>query len=165
MIVLLLCATALIGLALTAIGLPGLWVFVLVALGLTAGGVAGAPSLAAVGIGFGLVFLSEIVEWVASVRWTRRSGGSRRAGWGALLGGLVGAVVDLPVPVIGSVLGSFAGSFLGALAAEYSVTGQAGTAGRVAWGALIGRVVATAIKMGLGFVAAAVIIASAWRAG
>ncbi|HEU5218676.1 MAG TPA: DUF456 domain-containing protein [Gemmatimonadales bacterium] len=163
MIGLVLAAAALIGLALTAIGLPGLWLFLLVALGLAAGGVAGAPSLAAIGIGFGLAFLAEIGEWAASVRWTRRSGGSRRAGWGALLGGLTGAIVGLPVPVIGSVLGSFAGSFLGALAAEYSVTGRGGTAGRVAWGALVGRVVATAVKMALGFIAAVVIIASTWR--
>ena len=163
MIVLLLVVTALIGLAVTAIGLPGLWVFLLVALGLVLAGVEGAPGMAAIGIGFVLTFLGEIVEWVASVRWTRRSGGSRRAGWGALLGGLIGAVVGIPVPVIGSILGSFAGSFLGALAAEYSVSRQGGLAGKVAWGALIGRVVATAVKMGLGVVVAVVIIASAWR--
>jgi uncharacterized protein YqgC (DUF456 family) len=164
MIVLLLLAAALIGLALTAIGLPGLWMFLLVALGLALGGVAGAPGATALMIGLGLAFLAEIVEWVASVRWTRRSGGSRRAGWGALIGGLVGAVVGLPVPIIGSVLGSFAGSFLGALAAEYSVTGRSGLAGQVAWGALIGRVVATAIKMALGVIVAVLVIASAWRA-
>ena len=163
MIVLLLLAVGLIGLALTAIGLPGIWIFLLVALGLALGGVAHAPGPTALAIGLGLAFLAEIVEWVASVRWTRRSGGSRRAGWGALLGGLVGAVVGIPIPIIGSVLGSFAGSFLGALAAEYSVTGQSGLAGKVAWGALIGRVVATAIKMALGVIVAVVIIASARR--
>ena len=85
MIVLLLVATALIGLALTAIGLPGLWIFLLVGLGLALGGVAGAPGPTALGIGLGLAFLAEIVEWVTSVRWTRRSGGSRRAGWGRQL--------------------------------------------------------------------------------
>lgn len=163
MIILLLTATALIGLAVTAIGLPGLWVFLLVALGLMLAGVEGAPGMTAIGIGLALTFLAEIVEWVASLRWTRRSGGSRRAGWGALFGGLIGAVVGIPVPVIGSVLGSFAGSFLGALAAEYSISRQSGLAGRVAWGALIGRVVATAVKMALGVIVAVVIIASAWR--
>jgi uncharacterized protein YqgC (DUF456 family) len=163
MIILLLFATALIGLALTAIGLPGIWIFLLVALGLTLGGVAGAPGPAALMIGLGLAFLSEIIEWVATVRWTRRTGGSRRAGWGALLGGLVGAAVGIPVPIIGSVLGSFAGSFLGALAAEYSTTRHSGLAGRVAWGALMGRVFATAMKIALGVIVAVVIIASAWR--
>lgn len=163
MIVLLLLAVGLIGLALTAIGLPGLWIYLLVALGLAAGGVAGAPGLTAVVIGLGLAFVAEIVEWVASVRWTRRSGGSRRSGWGALLGGLIGAVIGIPVPVLGSVLGSFAGSFIGALVAEYSVTGHGGLAGKVAWGALIGRVVATAVKMALGIVILVVTIASAGR--
>ena len=89
--------------------------------------------------------------------------GSRRAGWGAFLGGLVGAAVGIPVPIIGSVLGSFAGSFLGALAAEYSTTRHSGLAGRVAWGALMGRIFATAMKMALGVIVAVVIIASAWR--
>lgn len=163
MLVFLLIAAALIGLALTAIGLPGLWLFLLVPLGLAAAGVSGAPGATAIAIGIGLAFLSEIIDGITSVRWTRRSGGSRRAGWGALLGGLVGAIVGIPIPVIGSVLGSFAGSFLGALAAEYSATGQSMQAGRVAWGALIGRVVATAFKMALGVVVAVVIIASAWR--
>lgn len=164
MIVLLLLVVGLIGLGLTAIGLPGLWIFLLLPLGLALGGVTGAPGPAAIGIGLGLAFLAEIVEWVASVRWTRRSGGSRRAGWAALFGGLVGAVIGIPVPIIGSVLGSFAGSFLGALAAEYSVTRQSGQAGRVAWGALIGRVVATTIKMALGVIVIVVMIASAWGA-
>jgi uncharacterized protein len=163
LIVLLLLATGLVGLALTAIGLPGLWIFLLVALGLALGGLDGAPGPTALGIGLGLAFLAEIIEWVASVRWTRRSGGSRRAGWGALIGGLVGAVVGIPVPILGSVLGSFAGSFLGALAAEYSATGRGGLAGRVAWGALIGRIVATAFKMALGVIIVTVIVASAWR--
>ena len=72
MIVLLLVVTALVGLAVTAIGLPGLWVFLLVALGLVLAGVDGAPGITAIGIGLLLTFLAEIIEWVASVRWTRR---------------------------------------------------------------------------------------------
>ena len=46
MIVLLLLVVGLIGLGLTAIGLPGLWIFLLLPLGLALGGVAGAPGVA-----------------------------------------------------------------------------------------------------------------------
>jgi uncharacterized protein YqgC (DUF456 family) len=163
MIVLLLVATALIGLVLTAIGLPGVWIFLLLATALPLLGAANAPSGAALAVGFGLALIAEIVEWVAQVRWTGRSGGSRRAGWGALAGGIAGAFAGVPIPILGPIIGSFAGSFLGALVAEYSLTRDRGLAGKVAWGALIGRVVATTIKIGLGVVIAVVIIGSAWR--
>lgn len=163
MILLLLILTAVVGLALTAIGLPGIWGFLLVATVLPLAGAATAPSGLALGIGFGLAVVAEILEWVAQVRWTGRSGGSRRAGWGALAGGLLGAFAGLPIPVLGPVIGSFAGSFLGALAAEYTLTRDHALAGRVAWGALIGRVVATSLKMALGVVIAVVIVISAWR--
>jgi len=163
MILLLLIATALLGLVLTAIGLPGLWLFLLLAAVLPLLGSATAPSGLALGIGFGLALVAEVIEWVAQVRWTGRSGGSRRAGWAALAGGILGAFAGVPIPVLGPIIGSFAGSFLGALIAEYSRTRDRGLAGKVAWGALIGRVVATTFKIALGVVVAVVIIGSAWR--
>ena len=163
MILLLLIATALLGLVLTAIGLPGLWLFLLLAAVLPLLGSATAPSGLALGIGFGLALVAEVIEWVAQVRWTGRSGGSRRAGWGALAGGILGAFAGVPVPVLGPIIGSFAGSFLGALIAEYSRRRDRSLAGKVAWGALIGRVVATTFKIALGVVVAVVIIGSAWR--
>jgi len=163
MILLLLIATALLGLVLTAIGLPGLWLFLLLAAVLPLLGSATAPSGLALGIGFGLALVAEVIEWVAQVRWTGRSGGSRRAGWGALAGGILGAFAGVPVPVLGPIIGSFAGSFLGALIAEYSRSRDRSLAGKVAWGALIGRVVATTFKIALGVVVAVVIIGSAWR--
>jgi uncharacterized protein len=153
---------ALIGLVLTALGLPGLWLFLLVATGATLLGAASAPSLAALIAGFVLATLAEIIEWVAQVRWTGRAGGSRRASWAALAGGILGAFAGVPIPVLGPIIGSFAGSFLGALVAEYSLSRDTALAGRVAWGALIGRVVATTFKMALSVVVAAVIIGSVW---
>jgi len=163
MTIALLIVVALLGLVLTAIGLPGVWIFLLLATVLPLLGSAHAPSGLALGIGFGLAAIAEIVEWVAQVRWTGRSGGSRRAGWGALAGGLLGAFAGVPIPVLGPIIGSFAGSFLGALIAEYSLTRDHSLAGKVAWGALIGRVVATTFKIALGVVIAVLIIGSAWR--
>lgn len=163
MTVLLLVFLALAGMVLLAFNLPGIWVFLLAALLLKAAGLADGLSWTAVGIGMGLAFVAELVEWAATVKWTLRYGGSRRAGWGALAGGIVGAVIGLPVPLLGSILGSFAGSFLGALLAEYSATRSHTQAGQVAWGALLGRVVATGFKMAIAAVVAVIVIGSAWR--
>ncbi len=162
MFILLLLLVALLGLFLTALGFPGTWLFLFAAV--MAKLLAWTPGLTwlMVGIGTALAILGEVIEWVASVRWTERHGGSRRAGWGALVGGIVGAVVGIPVPVIGSILGSFAGSFLGALVAEYSATRNHPLAGQVAWGALIGRVVATGSKVGIGVVVTVIVLVSAW---
>lgn len=163
MITLVLILAALVCMVLTLFGLPGLWLFLLLAAGLKALGVAAGITWGAWLVGFGLATVAEVIEWTTSMRYTRRSGGSRRAAWGALIGGILGAIVGIPVPVVGSVIGSFVGSFLGALVAEFTATQDRDLAGRVAWGALMGRVVATAAKVVLGVVVAALIVGSAWR--
>src|SRR6202022_2222458 len=98
-----------------------------------------------------LALIAELLEFSLTGRYARKYGGSRRAGWGAILGGIVGAMVGLPVPIVGPVLGAFVGSFLGALVAEFTGGASASDATRVAKGALIGRVVSTVLKIGIGF--------------
>lgn len=147
---LLLCFVA--GLLLVPFGLPGLWVMV--------GGVLGYGALtewrsvgfATIGVTLGLAFAGEAVEWWLGFHYARRYGGSRRAGWGALVGGLVGAVIGMPVPIIGSVLGAFTGAFAGAALFEYTRARKAGTAVSAGWGAVLGRVASTAAKVALGLV-------------
>lgn len=158
MIAAVLVLAALAGLVLIAFGLPGSWLLLLVGavLGLT--GATGAPGGTAILIALGLALLGEVIEWVAAVRGAGRHGGSRRSGWGALAGGLIGAIIGIPIPVVGSIIGSFLGSFAGALVAEYSATRDHGLAGRVAWGALVGRIVGTAAKMGLTVVMGVVLL-------
>src|SRR6267154_780070 len=100
----LLGAISLVGLALVALGLPGLWL--IVAAVAAFGAVTGFKgiSLATIGIVVVLAVVGEVFEAWLGFGLARRYGGSKRAGWGALLGGLVGAVVGVPVPVIGSVI-------------------------------------------------------------
>jgi len=158
----LLLVIGVVGLLLTVLGLPGLWIFLAVALLVKVLGAGSAPGWFALGVAGGLALLGELVEFTTSTSYTRRYGGSRRAGWGALIGGIAGAIVGVPVPVIGSVIGSFAGSFLGALIGEYSLGRDHRAAGRAARGAVLGRAVATAAKIGLGCLMVVVILWSTW---
>lgn len=152
---------ALLSLPLTAVGLPGTWAFLAgVCIWKTAAPSAGV-SWAAVFIAMGLALVAEALEWMLATRYAAKYGGSRRAGWGALAGGVIGAIVGVPIPVVGSIVGSFLGAFLFALALEYSKHGEHDKAGRVAWGALLGRVVAAGVKVAIGVVVAVVVIGSA----
>src|SRR2546425_9992744 len=111
--IVLLVACCVVGLLLVVLGLPGLWVMVLGVVGygwLTDFRTVGVVTIA---VALGLAFLGEIVEFWIGFRLAGRYGGSRRAGWGALLGGLVGAVTGGPGPLIRSgnrrVVGAFGG--------------------------------------------------------
>jgi len=163
MAVLLLAVALLLALFLVLLGLPGLWLMIGVALvyNWLAAPVFGLGSLIVVGV---LALVAEVLEFTLSARYTRQYGGSPRAGWGAILGGLVGAVVGIPVPVVGSVIGAFVGAFAGALLLEITrAEATRGSATRVAWGALIGRVVAAGAKTGIGCAIAAILIVTALR--
>jgi hypothetical protein len=151
----------LLSLPLTAVGLPGTWAF-LAAVGLWKSLDAAATiSWWAIVSGVALAGIGEALEWGLASRYTSKYGGSRRAGWGALIGGIIGALVGIPIPVVGSIVGSFVGAFLGALALELTLHGETDRAGRVAWGALIGRVVATGMKVALAVVVVVVVLVSA----
>lgn len=159
---LVLMAMGLGGLILTALGLPGIWLFLLATGGLKLAGLLAGLGWTVWLIGLLLALVAEIIEWVVSLKWADRYGGTKRAGWGALLGGLLGALVGVPVPIVGPLLGSFAGSFVGAWAFELAGNYDAIQAGRSAWGALLGRAVATAAKLGLGVVIVVLVIGAAW---
>lgn len=159
----LLVACILAGLLLIPLGLPGLWVMVagVLAYGwLTDFRTVGLWTIALV---LGLAFGGEIVEAWIGFRFARRYGGSRSAGWGALLGGIAGAIVGVPIPIIGSVIGAFAGSFLGAALFEYARAQRVEVVARAGWGAVLGRAVAAAAKIALGMVIGVVGLFTALR--
>jgi uncharacterized protein YqgC (DUF456 family) len=151
MALLILAAVIVLSIILIVLGLPGLWIMVATAVAgnlIVPGEPIGWVSLIAVAA---LAFVAELLEFSLAGKYARKYGGSRRAGWGAIIGGIVGAMVGVPVPIVGPVIGAFVGSFLGALIAELTGGSSAGDATRVAKGALIGRVVSTALKIGIGF--------------
>jgi uncharacterized protein YqgC (DUF456 family) len=156
-------AVLLLSLLVVPLGLPGLWMMIIAALVYDWLVPAASIGWVTLAIAVTLAVIAEVLEFTLSAKYTRKYGGSRRAGWGAILGGIAGAIVGVPVPIIGSVIGAFVGAFVGALVLEYSrreATGQ--TATRVATGALIGRVAAAATKTGLGVAVAAILIIGAW---
>ena len=158
---LLLGAVLLGALLLVPLGLPGTWVMIGAAMAFAylTGTEIGIITL--IGI-FALAVIGEIIEFTLAARYTRKYGGSRRAGWGAIIGGIIGAIVGVPVPIIGSVIGAFAGAFLGALVAERTRGVATGAATRVATGALLGRAAAVAAKSAIGVVIAVWILLAAW---
>jgi uncharacterized protein YqgC (DUF456 family) len=157
----LLLALALVaGLLLIPLGLPGLWLMVGAALLYSYA----KPTISVwtIGVLAVLALVAELIEFALSGRYARKYGGSRRAGWGAILGGIVGAFVWTPLPVIGPMIGAFAGAFVGAWLAEITAGTAVRGATRVATGALLGRIVAVAMKVGIGLVLAVWVLLAVW---
>src|SRR5215210_213211 len=118
MALLILACVIILSLILIVLGLPGLWIMVATAVTynlIVPGEPIGWFTILSVGV---LALVAELLEFSMSGRYARKYGGSRRAGWGAIIGGMIGAMVGFPVPIIGPVIGAFAGSFIGALVAE-----------------------------------------------
>ena len=151
MALIILAGVILLSLVLIVLGLPGLWIMVASAVTynlIVPGDPIGWFTLVAVAV---LALVAELLEFTMTGRYARKYGGSRRAGWGAIIGGMIGAFVGFPVPIVGPIIGAFVGSFCGALVAELTSGASAGDASRVAKGALIGRVMSTVLKIGIGF--------------
>src|ERR671916_444615 len=161
--VILLVGAALIGLVLIPLGLPGLWVILLGIIGygwLTDFQTLSATFLIVI---IALAILGEVFEAWIGFRYAQKYGGSKRAGWGALVGGLVGAIMGVPVPIIGSVIGGFIGAFVGAALFEYTAARRTHGAVRAGWGAVLGRAAAAAFKTAVGLVMVVAALFAAMR--
>lgn len=152
--ILILAAILILSLFIIPLGLPGTWVMLAAGVGYSILVPNSIGMFALIGTTI-VAVVAEIFEFTLAGKYARKYGGSRRAGWGAIIGGTIGAIVGVPVPLIGPIIGAFAGSFLGALVAEFSRGTDVDSATRVAWGALVGRAVAAALKVAAGCVIAA----------
>lgn len=151
---LVLAVAQVVGLLMIPFGLPGIWVqagALAVFAYLTGFATVGLYALAAV---FSLALVAEIAEFLLSGGFARRYGGGRRAAVGAIVGAIAGAVMGVPVPLIGSMIGAMVGAFAGAMLMELTRWRGAGPAIRAGWGALLGWIVAVALKAGVGVVIA-----------
>src|SRR5438067_13683565 len=106
-----------LSLVLIVLGMPGLWIMVASAVTynlIVPGDPIGWVTLVIVGV---LALVAELLDISLTGSYARKYGGSRRAGWGAIIGSSVGAIVGFPLPIVGPGIGAFIGSFLGALIA------------------------------------------------
>ena len=158
--ILLLALLLVVCIALIPIGLPGTILMLAVAFCFRLLGAVHIATSALV-IAVVLALVAEGLDLWVSARYTKKYGGSRRAGWGAIVGGFIGALIGVPVPIVGSVIGGFAGAFVGAMVAEWTRRDPAGNPTRVATGALLGRAAGAAIKTGFGVAIAATLIFAA----
>jgi uncharacterized protein YqgC (DUF456 family) len=146
------------------LGLPGTWLQVFAA-GIVAWRMD--RPLWGFAIVLALAVAGEIAETLSGQWGARRFGGSRRAAWGALIGGFAGLFIGTPIPVLGSLAMSFVGTFAGALAGEMMERGRLAPELRVGVGAMVGRAVGIGMKLGTAFVIAVLSFGSffGWFAG
>jgi uncharacterized protein YqgC (DUF456 family) len=141
----LLALAQLAGLLMVPLGLPGTWLQV-ISIGVFSYATNWRLGWWIFAVAVALAAVAEVIEFMLGGRFARKYGGSKRAAWGAILGGLVGAFMGFPLPVIGSVIGAFIGAFVGAALLEMTAGAEARAALRVGWGAFVGRLAAVAMK-------------------
>jgi uncharacterized protein YqgC (DUF456 family) len=108
----------------------------------------------------GLAVLGEVLELAAGAAGAAKQGASRRsmvlALIGTVIGSICGATVTLPIPLVGPILGALGGGALGAFAGAYLGESWKGRSSQeslaVGKGALLGRLLGTVGKMGVGAV-------------
>jgi uncharacterized protein YqgC (DUF456 family) len=90
-----------------------------------------------------LTVIAQVMDFLASAFGAKRAGAGVRAFWGATIGAVVGIFFGLP----GIILGPFIGAVLG----ELSGGSNLHQSGRAGFGAWLGLIVATAIKLAVAF--------------
>ncbi|HEX8523630.1 MAG TPA: DUF456 domain-containing protein [Tepidisphaeraceae bacterium] len=147
-----------VGILAIVLGLPGIWLIVLAALGyalLTKLAYVGWITLTLLVL---IAILSEMVEAVAGGAGAKREGASKRGIFGAVVGGLIGGLLGtfIPIPIIGNIIGACLGSLVGAVVMELMVGKELEHSLRIGVGAAKGRFLGIISK--LGFAAVILII-------
>lgn len=150
--------------AIVLIGLPGTWVMIALAFGITLLQRVWAPAdsewlvawwVFVVAIGIGI--LGEVLEFMAGALGARKGGASKQGMFGALLGGFGGTIVGtflIPVPIVGSLIGAIVGCGVGAVIGELRAAPDVRIQDTIkpATGAVVGRVLGAVAKLPCAFV-------------
>ena len=139
-----------VGIGLTAIGLPGNWLIFITALcyGYLQNFVH-INTMILLGL-FGAVVIGELVEFVAGSLGAKKENASRSAIIAAFIGGIVGGIIGTGImPGLGSIAGAVGASFIAGYAAEYWVTGNKEKATRVAKSIIIGQALGLIVKLAI----------------
>ncbi|NIM19287.1 MAG: DUF456 family protein [Candidatus Latescibacteria bacterium] len=150
-------------LAANAIGIPGNWILVVVAL------IAGLVThFTKMTWGFfllclGLALLGELIESLLGTLVVAKKGGGRWGIIGSFFGGLMGVIGgSAVVPPIGSVIFGFIGAFAGAVLGELAHYGNWDEALRIGFWSFLGRAMAIMGKVFVGCVIFWIIVTRTW---
>lgn len=109
----------------------------------------GFPGLWTILIFIALAACVEVIEALAGAWGVRRRGGSKLAGFAAVVGGLLGLALGtlIPIPILGNLLGMLIGSFCLVFAVERYRLKKSNQAAEIAWGTVLARVFMTLLKV------------------
>lgn len=154
---------ALLGVALTAMTLPGLWLPIV---GAAIWEIAFPDTFSwwTIGACALLCLGGEAVEFFGAAHGAAKSGGGRPAAWGATIGSIIGAILgSIVLPIIGTIIGAVGGAAIGALSAERGIAEKNWRQSLAsASGAAKGRALALMVKVAIaGAVGVAILIDAA----
>lgn len=110
-----------------------------------------------------LVAVGEVVEALLGSLVAKKYGASRWGMLGAFVGGILGVIPGTAIaPIIGSILGSFVGSAAGAILFEWLHRRNMKESLPAGWGALLGKLGATFLKVSIGFAIVTYLIVRTW---
>lgn len=140
-------------LLLAVVGLPGLWLMLIMAAGY--GWATGWDAISpwAIVAMFLLAAVAEVIESMASAMGAKKAGASKRAMILSVVGAIVGGLLLtglIPVPVIGTIIGLCAGAFAGAVLGEVFKGRDRDQMVKSGIGAAAGRLAGMFIKLGIG---------------
>lgn len=137
-----------IGIGMTAIGLPGNWLIFFSALSYGYWESFIHINSTVLLMLFGALLIGELVEFVAGSLGAKRENASRLAIIAAFIGGIAGGIIGTGiVPGLGSIAGAIGGSFAAGYFAEYATTGNKEKAVRVAKSIAIGQALGLIFKL------------------
>ncbi|WP_169717723.1 DUF456 domain-containing protein [Sporomusa silvacetica] len=137
-----------IGIGLTAIGLPGNWLIFFTALGYGYLESFTHMNATVLLLLFGALLIGELAEFVAGSLGAKKENASRAAIAAAFIGGIVGGLVGTGfMPGLGSIAGAIGASFAAGYLAEYAFTGNKEQAARVAKSIVIGQAMGLIFKL------------------
>ena len=160
-----------IGVALTALTLPGIWVTIALA------GLAQWWHMEhfqgqlmfnwwTLGVCVALGLAAEVVELVASAAGAAKAGASKRSALLSIVGAFVGAIVGtilIPVPIVGTIVGAALGAGIAAIAGErWAGKTDWKQVGKVGAGAMAGRLAASVVKVGFAMLIAVILSVAAF---
>lgn len=113
-----------------------------------------------------LAIIGEVLEFFLQLAKARKYGSSSSGTWGGMIGAIIGAILLAPLFWgIGAFIGALAGAWVGCFIMELCKDRSAAEARQAAMGALVGRFLGAACKIGVGAAMIAFIARHIWPEG